>query len=227
MLQMIKKEDFGKKCLLSISVILLYFFWPTLMKAFWETFGGKTTTGMMIYSLIGYIVLMIILFTIYKKQLKEDYQILKQNLKKNILSILKYTGILFFTMIICKMIIQSIFHIETIQNEIQLWGQFEEYPLIMLITLTIYYPIVEVIVFQKTIRQVISNPWIFIITSSLFFGYFNIAFEELTLSTLATTLPYIASNALLAFSYYKKNTIMAPIGIKMLYNFIVTIISFV
>ncbi len=223
---MIKKEDFKKNCLLSIGIILLYFFWPTMINAFSETLNIKTT-GMIICNLIGYIILILILFIIYKKQLKEDYQIWKQNKRKNILSILKYTIILFFTIILSKMIIQSIFHIETIQNETQLWGQFKEYPLVMLLTLTIYYPIVEVIVFQKTIRQVIKNPWIFILISSLFFGYFNIAFEELTLETLVTTLPYIISNAILAFSYYKKNTIIAPIGIKMLYNFIVTIISFV
>ena len=44
------KTDLGKNCLISISVILLYFFWPTVLKAFWETFGGGTsvTLGMFI-----------------------------------------------------------------------------------------------------------------------------------------------------------------------------------
>lgn len=225
---MIKKVDFGKNCMFSISVILLYFFWPTILKAFWETFGGgkNVNVGMIIYNLIGYAILVVILFLIYQKSLKEEWKIFKKSLKKNIIGILKYTILLFVSIIVTKMLINSVFHVEAIENETQLLGNFADSPIWTAILLIVYYPIVEVIVFQKTIKQVIKNEWLFIIISSLFFGYFNIAFSEFSWESLIGMAPYVISNAILAISYTKYDTIVAPIGIKMLYNLLVTIISF-
>ncbi|MCI9233513.1 MAG: CPBP family intramembrane metalloprotease [Bacilli bacterium] len=221
------KTDLGKNCLISISVILLYFFWPTVLKAFWETFGGRTsvTLGMFIYNVVGYAILVGILVAIYYKPLKENWIKFCKD-KKKIVSILKYTAILFIGVLICNSILKYVFDVGVIENEADLLVQFEKSPIWILLMVTIYYPIVEVIVFQKTIRQVIEKPWIFIFVSSIFFGYFNIAFSKITLETLLGTLPYIFLNAVLAFSYYKKDNIMVPIGTKMLYNLVVTIISF-
>ena len=122
------------------------------------------------------------------------------------------------------MCIQLIFHIETINNESLLYQQFTKSPLITMILLTIYYPIVEMIVFQKTIKQVIHKKWLFIMISSLFFGYFNIAFSNITVSSILESIPYIVSNALLAYCYIKSDTIVAPSLIKIFYNCLVTII---
>lgn len=226
---MIKKVDFGKNCMFSICVILLYFFWPTILKAFWETFGGGTDVniGMLIYNLIGYAILVLILFTIYQKSLKEEWKVFKKNLKKNIIGIFKYTILLFISIIATKMFINSIFHIESIENETQLLGNFANSPIWTAILLIIYYPIVEVIVFQKTIKQVIKKEWLFIVISSLFFGYFNIAFSEFSWESFIGMIPYVISNVILAISYTKNDTIVEPIGIKMLYNLLVTLISFV
>lgn len=221
------KVDLVKNCLISISVILLYFFWPTVLKAFWETFGGSSTVtiGMFIYNIVGYAILVGILVSIYYKSLKENWTKFWKD-KKKILSILKYTAILFVGILICNAILKYVFDIGVTQNETDLLGQFKKSPIWILLMVTIYYPIVEVIVFQKTIRQVIKKPWMFIFVSSIFFGYFNIAFSKITLEAVLGTLPYIFLNAVLAFSYYKSENIMVPIGTKMLYNLIVTIISF-
>lgn len=221
------KIDLGKNCLISISVILLYFFWPTVLKAFWETFGGgsEATLGMFLYNAVGYAILVAILIAIYYKSLKENW-IKFWSDKKKILSILKYTAILVIGVLICNSILKYVLDIGVIENETDLLSQFEKSPIWILLMVTIYYPIVEVIVFGKTIRQVIEKPWIFILVSSIFFGYFNIAFSKITLETLLGTIPYIFLNAILMFSYYKSDNIMVPIGTKMLYNLIVTIISF-
>ena len=225
---MVKNTEFQKNCFISIGVILLYFFWPTVMKAFWETFGGGSSfsIGMMIYNVIGYLILIVLLFGIYHKSLKEEWKIFWENKKKNFNGILKYTLLLFFGILICNMIVRYIFHVGVTNNEIQLYDRFQESPFGILITVTLYYPLVEVIVFQKTIKQVIEKPWIFILVSSLFFGYFNIAFSGISLEMVIATLPYIFLNAVLAFSYDKSKNIVVPISTKMLYNLLVTVISF-
>lgn len=222
-----KDIDFSKNCLISIGVILLYFFWPSIMGAFWETFGGGTevTLGMILYNVIGYVLLVGILILIYHKSLVEEWKIFCANKKENLFTILKYTILLFFGVILFNMLLQSILSLNLTENEVNLYQKFQESPLLMIGMVTIYYPFVEVIVFQKTIRQVIKKPWLFIFISAVFFGYFNVAFTEFSVSNVIGSLQYVLFNAVLAFCYYKKDTIVVPVGIKMLYNFIVTILS--
>lgn len=217
--------DLKKNCLISIGVILLYFFWPTILHAFWNVFSGKDGFGLMIYQIAGYLILIAILVVIYHNSLKENWiQFWKE--KKNFGLILKYTLLLFVGVLVCNAILQYIFHIGVTPNETELLGKFQKYPIWILVTVTLYYPFVEIIVFQKTIRQVIKKPWLFILISSIFFGYFNIAFSKITWNVMIGTLPYLFLNAILAFSYYKTDNIMVPIGTKMFYNLLVTIISF-
>lgn len=136
------KTDLGKNCLISISVILLYFFWPTVLKAFWETFGGGTsvTLGMFIYNVVGYAILVGILVAIYYKPLKENWIKFCKD-KKKIVSILKYTAILFIGVLICNSILKYVFDVGVIENEADLLVQFEKSPIWILLMVTIYYPI--------------------------------------------------------------------------------------
>lgn len=226
---MTKKVDFGKNCLLSIGVILLYFLWPTVMKAFLEVFGGKIENGlgMIFYNIIGYVILVVILIATYYKSLKEEWKLFFKEKKKNFGMIIKYTIFLFFGVILFNVLIQSVFKLHPIENEVHLYQQFQETPILMMLMVTIYYPLVEVIVFQKTIRQVIKTPWLFIVVSALFFGYFNIAFTEFTVSNMIGSLQYVLFNVVLALGYYKSDTLAVPVGIKMLYNFIVTLFSII
>lgn len=222
-----KEVDFQKNCFISIAVILLYFLWPTVMNAFWETFGGGTNVsiGMIIYNIIGYLIFVVLLFFAYWKSLKQEWNIFWKEKKNSIFCILKYTVFLFISIILINIILNSLFKVGKIDNEVQLLGQLADNPLFMILMVTIYYPVVESIVFQKTIRQVVHQKWLFIIISSLFFGYFNIAFSEFTIANMIGIIPYMFLNAVLALSYFNKKTIVVPIGIKMLYNLLVAVIN--
>lgn len=221
--------EFRKNCVISIMVILLYFFWPTLMGTLWQTFGGtaEASIGLTIYNVVGDAILIVLLFSIYYKTVKKEWNIFCVKKKENMMSILKYTILLFFSVLVCNIIIHSIFKIETVGNEVQLYQQFKESSFGAFFMVNIYSPLVEILVFQTTIRKVTKNPWLFIIISSLFFGYFNIAFTELTVSSMIGALAYVLLNAIVAYSYYKKDNMVVPIGIKMFYNLLVTMISFV
>ena len=90
----------------------------------------------------------------------------------------------------------------------------------------IYYPIVEEIVFEKTLKDVIKSKWLFIILSSVFFWYYNIAFTaNLTYVTIMSSFYYFVLGFIRALAYHKTDNLVVPICIKSIYNAFVTLIS--
>ena len=90
----------------------------------------------------------------------------------------------------------------------------------------IYYPIVEEIVFEKTLKDVISNKWLFMVLSSLFFWYYNIAYSaNFTLVAIAGSFSYFAVGLVKAYTFSKTDNLFVPIFIKAIYNALVTFVA--
>lgn len=89
------------------------------------------------------------------------------------------------------------------------------------IAMCINAPIVEELIFRKSIRNIFRNKYLFIIISGLLFGTLHILSEILSMSSLINLLyviPYSALGISFAYMYYKTDNIWTSIIFHAIHN---------
>ncbi len=214
-----KKEEKNKNSLKSIMVIILYFIFPYLM---------KFLSDIKWLTLLFYMLFALLIIYLYKDTFKNDFKELKENKKKYIKSILINVVLIFAVMIITNALIGILLDIkETSENDYSLLTMFKKSPLALILLTSVYYPLVEGVIFRKSVRDIIDNKWTFIIFSSVFYFFFNIAYTSLSLNSIITSLCYLFSMMILSNYYYKSNNFTASVIVMMIYNLIISVISFI
>lgn len=214
-----KKEEKNKNSLKSIMIIILYFIFPYLM---------KFLSGIKWLTLLFYMLFVLLIIYLYKDTFKNDFKDLKENKKKYIKSILINVVLIFAVMIITNALIVILLNInETSENDYSLLTMFKKSPLALILLTSVYYPLVEGVIFRKSVRDIIDNKWTFIIFSSVFYFFFNIAYTSLSFTSIITSLCYLFSMMILSNYYYKSNNFTASVIVMMIYNLIISVISFI
>ncbi len=214
-----KKEEKNKNSLKSIMIIILYFIFPYLM---------KFLSGIKWLTLLFYMLFALLIIYLYKDTFKNDFKDLKENRKKYIKSILINVVLIFAVMILTNALIGILLDIkETSENDYSLLAMFKKSPLALILLTSVYYPLVEGVIFRKSVRDIIDNKWTFIIFSSVFYFFFNIAYTSLSLNSIITSLCYLFSMMILSNYYYKSNNFTASVIVMMIYNLIISVISFI
>lgn len=214
-----KKEEKNKNSLKSIMVIILYFIFPYLM---------KFLSDIKWLTLLFYMLFALLIIYLYKDTFKNDFKELKENKKKYIKSILINVVLIFAVMIITNALIGILLDIkETSENDYSLLAMFKKSPLALILLTSVYYPLVEGVIFRKSVRDIIDNKWTFIIFSSVFYFFFNIAYTSLSLNSIITSLCYLFSMMILSNYYYKSNNFTTSVIVMMIYNLIISVISFI
>lgn len=214
-----KKEEKNKNSLKSIMIIILYFIFPYLM---------KFLSGIKWLVLLFYMLFALLIIYLYKDTFKSDFKDFKENKKKYIKSILINVVLIFAIMIITNALIGILLNIkETSENDYSLLAMFKKSPFVLILLTSIYYPVVEGVIFRKSVRDIIDNKWMFIMFSSVFYFFFNIAYTSLSFTSIITSLCYLFSMMLLSNYYYKTNNFTASVIVMMIYNLIISAISFI
>ena len=161
-----KNIDRSKILLISVSVIIFYFLWPQLISIIKELFNHSFDSTL---EFVSNLILIVGLIYIYRNDLKNYLKDFKKNAKRNILMILIFSILITILVPIINLLINSIFKIDGgTSNDNSLLESFKNNPFRIGLMTIIYYPIVEEIVFEKTLKDVISNKWLFMVLSSLF-----------------------------------------------------------
>lgn len=219
-----KNIDRSKTLLISVSVIIFYFLWPQLINVIKELFNHSFDS---ILEFVSNLILIVGLIYIYRNDLKNYLKDFKKNAKRNILMILIFFILIIVLVPIINLLINSIFKIDGgTSNDNSLLESFKNNPFRIGLMTIIYYPIVEEIVFEKTLKDVISNKWLFMVLSSLFFWYYNIAYSaNFTLVAIAGSFSYFAVGLVKAYTFSKTDNLFVPIFIKANYNALVTFVA--
>ncbi len=219
-----KNIDRSKTLLISVSVIIFYFLWPQLINVIKELFNHSFDS---ILEFVSNLILIVGLIYIYRNDLKNYLKDFKKNAKRNILMILIFSILIIVLVPIINLLINSIFKIDGgTSNDNSLLESFKNNPFRIGLMTIIYYPIVEEIVFEKTLKDVISNKWLFMVLSSLFFWYYNIAYSaNFTLVAIAGSFSYFAVGLVKAYTFSKTDNLFVPIFIKAIYNALVTFVA--
>lgn len=214
-----EKNKENKNNLRSIMIIILYFIFPYVMKFL----SGVKWLVVLLYMLFALLILYL-----YRNTFKKDFKDIIENKKKYLSSILINVALIFVIMLITNALIGMLFDIkQTSENDYSLLAMFKKSPIILMFLTSLYYPVIEGVIFRKSVRDIIDNKWIFIIFSSVFYFFFNAAYTSLSFTSIITSLCYLFSMMLLSNYYYKTNNFTASVIVMMIYNLIISAISFI
>lgn len=177
-----------------------------------------------VLNLISNVVILSILFLLYQKELKKEFQVFKKNLSNNIDTGFKYWLIGLAGMMISNILITIIFQAGGANNEQQVQKMIQTAPLFMLINAGLIAPINEELLFRKNFRNVLKNNLAFILISGIFFGYLHIS-SATSIEQIVYIIPYSSLGISFAIMYCKTHTIFTSISMHMIHNTILTILS--
>lgn len=217
-----------KKYVKFFVTILIYFMYQTnFILVFLENIGldyNKIPKGprICLYTITDLIYLFIIIF-MFRKEIKQGINDLKQNFLDRTLSGLQCWLIGSAIMTISSLIIRLITKQDISNNEQLVRDSIALAPLYMLFTCSIMAPFFEEMIFRRTISAFIKNKWIYIISSGVIFGLLHIIGSYKGPLDFLYIIPYGSMGCLFAYLYRKTNNITLPIIIHMLHNTILVI----
>lgn len=176
------------------------------------------------YITISNIILIGIYILIYRKILIHDIKDFIKNLKNYFTTSLKFWGIGLLVMYISNIIITFVLNKELAGNEQEVRNYIDNFPLYMLFSTVIFAPITEELTFRKSIRDAISNKWIYVITSGLIFGMLHIITYIGNLTDLVYLIPYSSLGIAFALLYHKTDNIYCPMSMHAMHNLLAVIL---
>ena len=154
----------------------------------------------------------------------KDSRNFTKNLITNLETSLKYWLIGFIIMIVSNLVITFILNKGIAGNEQDVRNYIDAFPLFMLFNTVIYAPLTEELTFRKSIKDAISNKWLYIIISGLVFGMLHIASYITTPIDLVYLIPYGALGISFAMLYYKTDNIFSTISMHAMHNLLAVIV---
>ncbi len=174
------------------------------------------------------IVLMLIFFFVYRKDLKDEFK----TFKSHILDCLN-TGVVCWicglgVMMVTNVIITVIFKAGGAANEKLVQDMIHSLPWLMVINAGFVAPFNEEIVFRKTLHDIVGKyKWIFIGLSFLLFGGAHVIEVAKVWTDYLYIIPYGALGASFAVAYYKTDTVFTSISLHMFHNTALILLSLI
>lgn len=212
-----------KNTLLFISLSLGFLTFEIIFYIIGIDFTNITLKTSIILTYIKYFFFIILLFIIYRKYLKEKWQDFKKNFNsyKNIS--FKYWFFGLITMNVTNIIIMNL--INSIgENEIAVQSIITEYPLLALFMTTLFAPIIEELIFRKSLQDSVNVKKLFPLISGLIFGYIHVMGSSNPLEYLLI-IPYGSLGYAFAYLLNKTDNIYCPIMMHMFHNGILTLLQ--
>ena len=221
---MVKFESMLFKVLKFVAVIFLFFFIPSIPFIVHDLFNhdinSLSNSDVIYFSLISNIVLLLVLFVIYRKDLIKEFKIFKNNLGECMSCGFKWWLIGLGGMMVSNILIQSLLNQDQAANEQAVQEMITVLPWIMLISAGFLVPIIEEICFRKTFYDLIKNKWVFIFSSGLLFGVLHVVLIMSDPIELLFIIPYGVLGVVFAIMYHKTKNVYTPIVMHMIHNVI-------
>ena len=184
-----------------------------------------SNTMTVVLSTFSSLVLFLIFFFIYRKDLKKDFKMFWKN-KEEYMDVGIRCWILgLIIMFAVNYILNIVLKAGGANNEKVVQTMIKSFPLLMIIDAGILAPFNEEIVFRKTLKDIFKNKWIFITLSFLLFGGAHVINSSKTIIDYLFIIPYGALGASFAYAYYKTNNIFTSITLHIIHNTILILIS--
>ena len=180
-------------------------------------------------SIFSSTVLITILFFIYKDYLKEKFLDFKkkENFNKYFDLGLKAWFIGLIGMSVCNLLIGSLTPVPEANNEVLVQDMLRQSPYLTFISAAFLAPILEEMLFRKSLSDIFKNKKVMVIASALIFGLLHVIFSLKTPWDLLYTIPYGFLGGAFAYTMYKEDNVFIPITFHMIHNGVLTLISII
>lgn len=168
----------------------------------------------------------VFLFFVYKGEIKKDLEDFKEKHNSYLSKYLSYYLIGILLMGLSNIILQYFTKLDMSGNEKEVRELIKILPTYMIFSSVIYAPFVEEIIFRKSIKNVIKNPYIFIIISGFLFGILHIN-DYKNFSEILMGIPYIIMGLDFAYIYHKTNNIFTTMTFHFCHNLILLLIQLI
>jgi len=184
-------------------------------------------TQVYVYTVITQIILIFSLLFIYRKDMKVYFNDFKKNGKEHLKKGIKYWIFGLSIMIVSNFLISMLSPIKVAENEQSIRNILDVVPLFIIFAAVIEAPIVEELLFRKSLFDVFNNKKIFVIVSGFLFGAFHILGSATSIYSWLYIIPYAALGMSFAYAYVKTNNVITSICLHALHNFITLLILFI
>lgn len=171
------------------------------------------------------LVLAIILFFIFRKDIAKEFKKFKSKFWDNFDIGLKHYFVGLTIMIVSNILINNLFGGDGANNEEAVQGMITTLPWVMLITAGFLAPWSEELIFRKNIRSIFNNKWFYATASGLLFGLAHVVGQTNNFVDWLFVIPYGSLGFFFATSYYDTDTIFTPILFHMLHNVVLILTS--
>lgn len=217
------KKNNNSKLYLTLFVLVLYFMFILFI----------SSTSLTFVNFLCHFLFVGILIFIYRDDLKENWKEYKSS-KKNILKVLLYFVIVLLLSVVLTNVVISIYATVTNNSQIMdttnttIYQMFDKIPwgtLFVLFLTVFYYPIVEELVFRKSLGDSLKNKVLFIIVSSLLSWYFQVTLLNPTITEFILSIGVLFNSIFASYIYSKKENILYTILPRMLYNLLICVLQ--
>ena len=169
--------------------------------------------------------LAIILFFIYRKELKKEWETFKSNMEPSLYIGIKAWFIGLVVMLISNTIISFLSNGGIAGNEAEVQKMITGFPFLMIFNAGVVAPFNEEIIFRKGFKNAISNKYLFVILSGLVFGLLHVVGTINSWVDILYIIPYGALGCAFAYTYHKTDSVFTSMFIHMAHNLILVISS--
>ena len=221
-----KIKKIVKNILIFLSYFMYHYIFIAILLMFNINYENFNIFQRLIFIFISDIIYVMTIFYLLKDEIIKD---LKDFKKKYKYYLSKYFVIYAFGVILMGISNKILYYItrqELSGNETSIRNLLDKYPFYMVFSAVLFAPIVEEIIFRKTVRNVFNKKYLYILMSGLIFGILHISdysnFNEILLG-----IPYIIMGIDFAYIYYKSNNIFTTISLHSIHNLLLVLIQFI
>lgn len=214
-----KNNTRNKKIISSVIIWILYIVW--LLKI--------SSLTVSITNFIVHLLFLGIIVFIFKDELLENLKEFKTNTGTKITKIMLYFLVFIGIMLISNVIL-SLVGVDTSQTSSSkmISNVFNNVPfgtLFACFLTIIFYPIVEELMFRKSLRPAIENGVLFVIVTSLLSWYFQVTLLNPSINEFILAIQTLLNSIFAGIVYVKTNNIIYTISSRMLFNILICVIQ--
>ncbi len=214
-----KNNTRNKKIISSVIIWILYIVW--LLKI--------SSLTVSITNFIVHLLFLGIIVFIFKDELLENLKEFKTNTGTKITKILLYFLVFIGIMLISNVIL-SLVGVDTSQTSSSkmISNVFNNVPfgtLFACFLTIIFYPVVEELMFRKSLRPAIENGVLFVIITSLLSWYFQVTLLNPSVNEFILAIQTLLNSIFAGIVYVRTNNIIYTISSRMLFNILICVIQ--
>ena len=177
------------------------------------------------------LIIMVLLFLIYRKEIIEDFKAFKNNKGR---WFFRYLGIFVISVLVMGVlnaVLSKVTNQEISENEELVRQLIKVLPVYMTISTVIYAPFVEELLFRKCIRKIIKGndkytKIIYILISSIIFGLLHVITLDASFNDILMGIPYMVVGLSLGYIYIKTDdNLFGTMQFHLMHNTILLILQ--